>query len=144
MARAKEELQTTAEVNKAAEEGKEVVQASPTYTTLNVNKTDTMGNRVSETDIKKELEEAKKKLKAKAVKSVSIPKQLASVLGDTLPACINGVCIRVPVDGEEYDVPAPYVDLIRNSLKTINSGDVRSTLQHGNIDPEGDLLVVRK
>lgn len=113
-----------------------VVETTPTYTPINganapSEKIDHLGNKVSEAEIKSELDKAAKALKAKNKKAVSIPKQLATVLGDVLPACINGVCIKVPVDGEEYEVPEPYVALIRESLKTINSGDVRRTLKTG-------------
>jgi hypothetical protein len=143
MAKPKEELQSTAEINKEAEEGKNVVQVTPTYSTMNVNTTDGLGaSNLSEADIKRDLEKAAKALKAKKLKSVSIPKQLQPTLGPTLPACIQGVCVRVPVDGEEYEIPEPFVEVIRNSLKTINSGDVRATLKAGNRPPE-DLLTVK-
>lgn len=95
---------------------------------------------VNESEIKRELEEAKAKIQSKKLKAISIPKQLASTIGDVLPACINGVCIKVPVDGEEYEVPEPYVAIIRNSLKTINSGDVRANLKSGAND---DYLTVK-
>lgn len=118
---------------------KEDVVVAPTTTEPLVNTTQT-GNRLSESDIKRDLEKAKKELGAKKLKTVSIPKQLASVLGDTLPACINGVCVNVPVNGEEYEIPEPYVEQIRNSLKTINSGDVRANLKSGAND---DYLIVK-
>lgn len=143
-------LDSTANINKAAEEG-QVVQATPTYTPINTTAsinsptmTTPLGNRVSESEIKSELEAAAKALKAKNKKAVSIPKQLASTLGDTLPACINGVCINVPVDGEEYEIPEPYVELIRNSLKTVNSGDVRRTLSANQGADDNYLLSVDK
>lgn len=97
-----------------------------------VNTTETVSaSTVSETEIKNELKRVAALMKKEKKKTVSIPKQLQATLGDTLPACINGVCVNVPVDGEEYEVPAPYAELIRNSLKTINSGDVRATLEQG-------------
>ena len=133
--------ESTANVNQAATEGA-VVQTSPTYTPI--NGANTAGNRVSEAEIKHELKEAQRKLSSKKLKSVSIPKQLAATIGDVLPACINGVCIKVPVDGEEYEVPEPYVEIIRNSLKTINSGDVRATLKAGANDGADALVAKRK
>lgn len=129
--------ETTAEINKAAETG-QAIQAVPTFTpTINTTQsvvntmTTQQGHQISDKQIREDLEYAKKAIQAKGTKSVSIPKQLAATLGDTLPACINGVCINVPVNGEEYDVPAPYVEIIRESLKTIHSGDVRDNLAKG-------------
>ena len=133
--------ESTANINKAAEEGS-VAQATPTYTP--VNGANASGNKVSEAEIKRELKEAQTRLNAKKLKTVSIPKQLAPTIGEVLPACINGVCIKVPVDGEEYEVPEPYVEIIRNSPKTINSGDVRATLKAGANDGADALVAKRK
>lgn len=121
-------VESTAEVNKAAEAGA-VAQATPTYTP--VNGANAAGNKISEAEMKRDVEQAAKALGKAKKKSISIPKQLAPMVGDTMISCINGACIRVPVDGESYDIPEPYHALITNSLKTINSGDVRPTLKAG-------------
>lgn len=121
-------VESTAEVNKAAEAGA-VAQATPTYTP--VNGANAAGNKISEAEMKRDVEAAAKALGKAKKKSISIPKQMAPVVGDTLISCINGACIRVPVDGEEYEIPEPYYNVIKDSLKTINSGDVRGTLKAG-------------
>jgi hypothetical protein len=102
-----------------------------TLMNANINTTQNMTNKISEGEMKRDVERAAKSLAAKKKKSISIPKQMAPILGDTVTSCINGACIRVPVDGESYDIPEPYFEVIKESLKTVNSGDVRSTLKAG-------------
>lgn len=121
-------VDSTAEINKAAEAGA-VAQATPTYTP--VNGANASGSKISEAEMKRDVERAAKALGSAKKKSISIPKQLAPMVGETMFSCINGACIRVPVDGETYEIPEPYHELITNSLKTINSGDVRATLPAG-------------
>lgn len=94
---------------------------------LNINKANESGNKISEAEMKRDVEKAAKILATKAKKSITIPKQLAPVVGETMISCINGACIRVPVDGEEYEIPEPFFHIIKESLKTVNSGDVRSS-----------------
>jgi hypothetical protein len=97
-----------------------------------VNKANaTEGNRPTEAEMKSEVEHAAKVLASANKKSISIPKQMASVLGETMIAGINGAFIRVPVDGEEYEIPEPYYNIIKESLKTVNSEDVRGSLTQG-------------
>ncbi len=98
----------------------------------NINKANALGNKISEAEMKKEVADAAKALATKKKKAISIPKQLAPVVGETMISCINGACIRVPVDGEEYEIPEPFFALIRESLKTVNSGDVRASGALGN------------
>jgi hypothetical protein len=102
-----------------------------TLVNANINTTQNMSNRISEGEMKRDVERAAKTLAAKKKKAITIPKQMAPILGDTLVSCINGACIRVPVDGEEYEIPEPYFQVIKESLKTVNSGDVRATLKAG-------------
>jgi hypothetical protein len=91
--------------------------------------------------MKAEVEHAAKVLGDAPKKSISIPKQMASVLGGTVIAGINGAFIRVPVDGEEYEIPEPYYNIIKESLKTVNSEDVRGSLTQGANDQYLDSLV---
>lgn len=109
-----------------------------------LNKANESGNRPSESEMKAEVEHAAKILGDAPKKTISIPKQMASVLGETLIAGINGAYIRVPVDGEEYEIPEPYHAIIRESLKTVNSEDVRSSLTQGANDQFLDDLVTSK
>ena len=125
------DLQTQAEKEAGVEE-KELVQVSATHSTINkANGANAYSNRPSEAEMKRELEYAKQVLETKSKKSVSIPKQMAQYIGDTMVSCINGACVRIPVDGESYEVAEPYYDLIMNSLKTIHAGDVRAEYGFG-------------
>lgn len=96
-----------------------------TADTNTINTANGAGNKISEAEMKRDVEAAARVLKSKGTKSVTIPKQMAPILGETVISCINGACIRVPVDGESYDVPEPYHKIIMDSLKTIHAGDVR-------------------
>ena len=107
---------------------------------VNVNKANATGNRPSEAEMKREVEAAAKSLATKKKKGISIPKQMAPIVGDTMISCINGACIRVPVDGEEYQVPEPFYEIIKESLKTVNSGDVRASLTQGANDQYLDTV----
>jgi hypothetical protein len=106
-----------------------------------VNKANETSNSISEAQMKADVENAVKVLGDMPKKAISIPKQMASVLGEVLPAGINGAYIRVPVDGEEYEIPEPYHAIIKESLKTINSSDVRNSLTQGANDQFLDDLV---
>jgi hypothetical protein len=131
---ASEATQTeAAHAPKGEEAGKTTHQENLPQTLMNanINTTQNMSNKISEGEMKRDVERAAKALKAKKKKAIAIPKQMAPILGDTVLSCINGACIRVPVDGEEYEIPEPYFEVIKNSLKTVNSGDVRSTLKAG-------------
>lgn len=98
------------------------------------------GSRISEAEMKRDVEKAAKELGKMKTKSISIPKQMAPILGETMRAFINGAEIRVPIDGESYDIPEPYYEIIKNSLKTINSGDVRAEMNLGK-DVGADALL---
>jgi hypothetical protein len=111
-----------------------------TIVNANINTTANMSNKISEGEMSRDVKRAAAALKAKKKVKISIPKQMAPILGDILISCINGACIRVPVDGEEHEIPEPYKEVIRNSLKTVNSGDVRSSLSQGANDQYLDFL----
>lgn len=106
-----------------------------------INKANENNNRPSESEMKADVENAVRVIGAAKKKAITIPKQMASVLGEVLPVGINGAYIRVPVDGEEYEIPEPYYNIIKESLKTINSSDVRESLTQGANDQYLDALV---
>lgn len=74
------------------------------------------------------LRNTQKVLKKQEKIKVSIPKHYQSVLGTALPLSINGVRRVIPVDGSVHELEKPYVDLLHNSLNTIQAQDVRDTL----------------
>ena len=102
------------------------------------------GAQITEAEVKRELEQAAKTLGEMKTKTISIPKQMAPIIGESLPAFINGVKVVVPVDGESYDIPEAYYEVIKNSLKVINSGDVRADLNLGKDVDDDALIAVKK
>lgn len=94
------------------------------------------GVRVTEEEMKKDLAHAKKVLETSKKKSVSIPKQMQQFIGEIKLACINGACIRVPVDGNTYEIPEPYYPIIMESLKVIQASDVDVASREKANDPE--------
>ena len=112
----------------------DLVQVAATHSSMNVNKSNgSLGDyfRVSEADMKRDVEKAAATLGEEAKKTISIPKQMIPYLGETMIACINGACIRVPIDGESYDIPESYYPIIMESMKTIHAGDVRDQYGFG-------------
>lgn len=133
-----DEQATHVEDQKVAEAvaNNEPVLAAPV---MNINTANGAGNRVSEAELQREIDDVAKILGKMPKKSISIPKQLASVVGETMVSCINGACIHVPVDGETYEIPEAYYTIIMDSLKVVNSGDVRPNLAYG-ITPDNPYV----
>ena len=59
-------------------------------------------------DLEKQVKDAAAALNAEKLVKVSIPKVLEKNIGPTLYLGIQGVSIVLPVDGKEYEVPAPF------------------------------------
>lgn len=87
-------------------------------TTKSVRET---AKETAEKDLAGQVKEAAEKLKAEKLVKVSIPKALEKNIGPTLPLGINGVMLVLPVDGEEYDVPAPFKALLKSYLDNIQN-----------------------
>lgn len=90
-----------------------------------INTVSSMKNYLSEAEYKQDLENAKRLLSDEPLEKVMIPKQMANVLGQVIPVMINGVQVRVPVDGETHEIPKPFADVLRQSLKIVQAEDVR-------------------
>jgi hypothetical protein len=118
----------------------EPVLAAPT---MNINTANGAGSKFTEAEFQNELKEVARVLGEMPTKNISIPKQMAATVGETLPALINGVRIGVPVNGETYEIPEPFYDIIMNSLKVIHSGDVYADLNLGK-DLEAEALIAPK
>jgi hypothetical protein len=121
-------------------ESGEPVLAAPT---MNINTANGAGSKFTEAEFQRELDQVARVLGEMPTKTISIPKQMAATVGESLPAIINGVKIVVPVNGESYEIPEPYYNIIMNSLKTIHSGDVRADLNLGK-DLDAEALVAPK
>jgi len=95
---------------------------------VNTTSSISAGKQFTDAEYKRDLERVKRKLEQEKLVKVSIPKQLRSVLGATLPVGINGVVMNIPVDGNEYEVPEPMAKIIKNSLKVIQVTDVDASV----------------
>lgn len=85
------------------------------------NTTKTLGNaKVSDADLKRELDKAKASFDGEKLVKVSIPKILEGSVGQTLFVGVNGVFVNIPVDGKEYEIPetlANHAKAYLNNLK---------------------------
>lgn len=70
-------------------------------------------------DLEASIKLAAAQLKAEKLVKVSIPKAFAASIGPTLPLGINGVMLVLPVDGKDYEVPAPFSGLLKDYLDNI-------------------------
>jgi predicted secreted protein len=73
----------------------------------------------AEKDLQKQVEQAAATLKAEKLVKVSIPKSFEKFVGPTVPFGINGVMIVLPVDGQDYEVPAPYKQLVKDFIDSV-------------------------
>ena len=73
----------------------------------------------AERDLENQVKEAASRLKAEKMVMVSIPKNLEKFVGPTVPFGINGVMIVLPVDGKDYEVPAPYKEHVKAFLDNL-------------------------
>ena len=72
-------------------------------------------------DLEKQVKDAAKALQAEKLVKVSIPKALEKHIGPTLLLGINGVQIVLPVDGQDYEVPAPFKAHLKEYLDNVQS-----------------------
>jgi hypothetical protein len=72
-------------------------------------------------DLEKQVKEAALKLNAEKLVKVSIPKALEKHIGPTLPLGLNGVMLVLPVDGKQYEVPAPFSLILNEYLDNLQS-----------------------
>jgi hydroxymethylglutaryl-CoA reductase len=72
-------------------------------------------------DLEKQVKEAAAALKAEKLVKVSIPKAFEKNIGPVLPLGINGVMLVLPVDGKEYEVPAPFKAILNEYIDNLKS-----------------------
>lgn len=75
----------------------------------------------AERELEAQVKQAAKALEAEKLLKVSIPKALEKHVGPTVPFGINGVMIVLPVDGKEYEVPAPFKALVQDFLENLQA-----------------------
>lgn len=72
-------------------------------------------------DLEKQVKDAAAALQAEKLVKVSIPKAFEKNIGPVLPVGINGVQLVLPVDGKEYDVPAPFKAIVLEYIDNLQS-----------------------
>lgn len=87
----------------------------------NTTKTVTEKRETAEAELTKQVKEAAVRLGAEKKVKVSIPKALEKNIGPTLPLGINGVQIVLPVNGKEYEIPAPFKPILDEYLENLKS-----------------------
>lgn len=91
----------------------------------NLNTTKTVNNsNLSEVKAAREIEKAKRILKGHKKVPVMIPKQLADSLGSVVNLSINGVPCPVPVDGKTYEIPEPFLLVLKERMQTTQAADI--------------------
>ncbi len=83
---------------------------------------------ISEREYRDSMARALEVFKAMKKVSVSIPKQMRSTMGDSVPVTINGCSIVIPVDGQRYDVPEAFADVLNESMQVIQAEDVKAEI----------------
>jgi hypothetical protein len=87
-----------------------------------VNTTKSIGAKeIAEKDLEKQVKDAALALKSEKLVKVSIPKAFEKNIGPVLPLGINGVMLVLPVDGKEYEVPAPFKALLNDYIDNLQS-----------------------
>jgi hypothetical protein len=72
-------------------------------------------------DLELQVKKAAEQLKAEKLVKVSIPKALEKHIGPTLYLGLNGVRVVLPVDGKDYEVPAPFKVIVNDYLDNLKS-----------------------
>lgn len=88
----------------------------------NINTTTSVkAKEVTDKELEAQVKKAAAAVKDTKKEKISIPTVLQRHIGATLPLSINGVPIVVPVDGKEYEIPAPYAVLLREYLEALKN-----------------------
>jgi hypothetical protein len=87
----------------------------------NTTKTIAEVKKVSDLELNAEIKAAAQLLADEVKVKVSIPKSYGRFIGDTLPICINGACIVLPVDGSTQEIPTAFADHLREYLNNLTT-----------------------
>lgn len=88
---------------------------------VNTTKSVAALKETAQKDLEAQVKKAAEALKAEKTVKVSIPKVLEKNVGPTLYLGLNGVSIVLPVDGQSYDVPAPFKKIVDDYLENLQS-----------------------
>ena len=70
-------------------------------------------------DLEAQVKAAAAAFKSEKMVKVAIPKAFEKAIGPTLYLGINGVSLVLPVDGKDYEVPAPFAAQLKDYLDNI-------------------------
>lgn len=88
---------------------------------INTTKLAEKAKETAERDLEAQVKRAAEAFKSEKLVKVSVPKVFEKNIGPTLPLGINGVMIVLPVDGKEYEVPAPFKALLTNYIDNLQA-----------------------
>jgi hypothetical protein len=86
---------------------------------INTTKSVAKAQETAVKELEAQVKQAAAQLKSEKTVKVSIPKAFEKSIGPTLPLGLNGVMIVLPVDGKDYEVPAPFSALLKDYLDNI-------------------------
>ena len=72
-------------------------------------------------DLENQVKNAAQALKLEKLVKASVPKAFEKHIGPTLPLGLNGVMLVLPVDGKEYDIPAPFKTILNEYLDNLKA-----------------------
>ena len=88
---------------------------------INTTKSASQVKETAIRDLEKQIKDAAAALKSEKLVKASIPKALEKHIGPTLPIGLNGVMIVLPVDGKDYEIPAPFKAILNDYLENLKS-----------------------
>jgi hypothetical protein len=72
-------------------------------------------------DLELQVKKAAESLKSEKLVKVSIPKAFEKNIGPTLLLGLNGAQVVLPVDGKDYEVPAPFKTILMEYIDNLQS-----------------------
>lgn len=99
-----------------AEKAQETVVAPKVNTTSSMK---SINKEKSNAQLTAEIKAAKEKLTKGKMVAVSIPSVLQNHFGSHAFVQVNGSYVNIPVDGEEYSIPEPLANVLKESLRNL-------------------------
>jgi hypothetical protein len=86
---------------------------------INTTKSVAKAQETAVKDLEASIKQAAAQLKSEKLVKVSVPRAFEKAIGPTLYLGLQGVSIVLPVDGKDYEVPAPFSALLKDYLDNI-------------------------
>jgi hypothetical protein len=86
---------------------------------VNTTKSVAKAQETAVKDLEASIKLAAAQLKSEKLVKVSVPRAFEKAIGPTLYLGIQGVSIVLPVDGKDYEVPAPFSVILKEYLDNI-------------------------